>query len=57
MTIDDFVEDYGTTTASMMIREHVRRYPANRSSSNDMMLDMADRLEEAFKDYIQMEEY
>lgn len=56
MTIDDFIEHYGFKTASLMIKNHIRRYPADSSSSNAMMLDMANALEKALKDYVRMEE-
>ena len=56
MTIDEFIEHYGTKTASLMIRNHVRRYPAKMDTANDVMEELADDLEDSLKNYLMGEE-
>lgn len=52
MTIQEFIDQYGTRTASLMIRNHVRRYPADRETANEVMEELADDLENFLESYL-----
>lgn len=51
MIITSLIRKYGTKTISLILRDFAYNYPHKRSSDRELLLEIADDIEDALKNY------